>query len=792
MVSLSFNGIAQDRMLEGYVLDYDSRAPLAFVTLIDSATMRGSTTDIDGKFSFRISDKTSKITCSYVGYERKSFSVRKSQNVFLLKTTPTTLNEFVVYPGVNPAHRIIKAACRNRSKHNPKNYDQYTYNSYNKLYVTSTDERPEGLSPNDTVQASYYDFLETHHLFMMETYTESKYMKPNRISDEVKATRVSGLKNSAFTFLATDLQPFSFYSDYIELLDKQYISPLSNRSWDRYLFQLEETRILGEDTLFVIKYQPKKGANFEGLKGVISINSNEFPVVNVTATNYYAELNKLTIRQQYEKEQGKWFPKQLHFDLDLVKSEVKLLGRSYLSEINLAPGLTRNDFSNVKISIADSAGYRTDVHWSGMRPDTLTNKDLNTYHTMDSLGEEFNADKWVDWSESLVEGRAKIGPVDFDLQQFMRFNLFEGFRLGGGLYTNNDFLPWFSGGGYFAYGFRDETSKYGGQITLKTPDPDRFRFDLKYSFDTQIPGTSSFLNDRLENSSETWRRYLTNWMNYNETYSANVRWRMLRYAQVELGLSDQYLNYNANYQYALNASEDLRVFNNSNKITEASVRLRFAYGEQLLKIKDRTLSLGTDFPIVWFNYSKGFDDFGAGQFAYNKFEAKVYKSFTWKPLGHFSLSMSAGSVDASIPASHLFIGNGTNSEEIPVLVDNSFQTMRLFEFLSTSYMNLHYTHRLFRVFTNTKFVRPEFYMTHNAMWGSILEEELSRHQGVALKSIGDGYFESGLYAKHLFRMEYLDVGFLGFGAGVFYRYGEHHLPEWSDNLTFKLTMAFEL
>ena len=60
--------------------------------------------------------------------------------------------------------------------------------------------------------------------------------------------------------LGTQLQSFSFYEDEVNILDLQYLSPLHNSALRKYIFTLEDTTFVGTDTLFVLSFQPKKGA----------------------------------------------------------------------------------------------------------------------------------------------------------------------------------------------------------------------------------------------------------------------------------------------------------------------------------------------------------------------------------------------------------------------------------------------------------------------------------------------------------------------------------------------------
>ena len=67
------------------------------------------------------------------------------------------------------------------------------------------------------------------------------------------------------------------------------------------------------------------------------------------------------------------------------------------------------------------------------------------------------------------------------------------------------------------------------------------------------------------------------------------------------------------YQYVGNNGTLLNTY----KVTSASVELRYAYGEELLQLPDRTLPQGTTAPVVRLKFERGVDALH-GQLTYNK------------------------------------------------------------------------------------------------------------------------------------------------------------------------------
>lgn len=786
----SFHANAQTNAISGSVVDAETGEPLAFVTVIDLDNKMGTVTDIDGVFNISSASSIRSLRFSYVGYEPDTIQVTASDlGSIELRKKQVELNEFTVYPGENPAHRIIKLAVENRKQNDPNFYEEYQYNSYNKLIATFV---PSGEEMNTSTDSSMRAFAEKQHLFLLESSTVRSFMAPNRSKEVVTGTRVSGFENPAFSFVATELQPFGFYDTYVELFDKEYLNPISQGSWNRYLFEIKDTLLYRKDSTFIIQYQPKRKSNFEGLKGLLYINTDGYAIENVIAENYYEGINSFRIQQKYQRVRAKWFPQQLNFDLIFNDQNLLMFGRSYINEIDLNPGFDRQDFDNVLIEIPEESGKREAFFWDTIRVTPLDSKELETYQVLDSIGEKHKFEEIAEVSESLARGYVPLGYVNLDIDQLLRYSQFEGVRLGLGLHSSDKISKWASIGGSYAYGFGDQEHKYSGYLKITPYDPAEMEITFSHAYDVYTPGSSTFIKDQQRTVSDNWRRLLSTWMNYNLKNEVSWSFRALKYAQIQAYAKHEDWTLGGDYQYRQANDGDINVFADGFSNAEAGIRIKYAHGEKLVKTKKGLFSLGTDAPVLWFNYGRGFQGIEGSQFDYHRLEAKVFKAFKTRVLGEFSLSLSAGTVSERLPAPYLFVANGTFEDDIRIVVQNTFQTMRLFEFIGQDYASLHYRHRLWRWFTKYNFTRPEFFMSHSLGIGTASEELLEDHAGFEFKSMEDGFIESGVQVDHLLRLEYLDAGYFGLGFGAFYRYGANQLQDWKDNIALKFALTFEL
>lgn len=220
--------------------------------------------------------------------------------------------------------------------------------------------------------------------------------------------------------------------------------------------------------------------------------------------------------------------------------------------------------------------------------------------------------------------------------------------------------------------------------------------------------------------------------------------------------------------------------------TELRIGFRYAFREKFMATTRDIVSLGTKYPVLSFQYSRGLDDVFNGGYAYNKYELQIKKSVFVKYFGKSNFVLRAGYIEGEVPYSKLFNGNGSY-RPFTLYAPNSFATMRMNEFASSRYASLYFTHSFGKLLVRTEKFEPEFLISANIGWGDLDGQPLKNHQGVRLKSMEKGYYESGLLINNL-----LDLQLYNLGLGAFYRYGPYSYDKTMDNFAFKLSIVFPL
>jgi len=824
----TINANSQSYKISGKVIDNNTHEPLAFVNVIYGDKNLGTSTNIDGYFTFQTSKDEVKLIFSYLGYSTKTLTINTIKQTELLKvvlvTTSLNLNEVTIVAGENPAHRIINKVIENRENNNPESLSSFSYVSYNKMYFTvdpkmldanydtikiTAKTLPKYLKYREKTDSSHIDtnksksleaFFSKQHIFLTETVSERKFLYPDKNQEKVIASRSSGLKQPYFLLLATQLQSFSFYSDIVEVGSKKYLSPVAKNATKKYFFQIEDT-IFNErnDTVFVISYRPLKGTLFDGLKGVISINSNGYALQSVIAEPVQnSEGLGIKIQQKYEFIQNThWFPVQLNTDIKfsglqiseypdtlllndslavLRKRTLPLIGvgKSYIDMIEINPYLTAKQFNSIQLEITKDAAKKDSTFWNTYRSEQLNNIEKETYKVIDSLGEAEHLDAKLKVFERLTKGYIQWGILNFDLVRMLSYNHFEGLRPCLDISSNEKVIKWFSLGGYTAIGVKDKDLKYGGRIKIGNNVQNETQFTGAYSHDVSEVGAYSMLDYHSITSSEMYRQLLVNRMYKFDEYKASFTFRFLQYFKTECFGRIVDFSFPDNYSF-VDYSDTLKTIFSVN---EFGAKLKFSYKEKFMKTFFGKYSLGSNYPTLFFNVTRGVKS-NYGNFNYWKYETKINANFDLKLMGKVIVQLSAGLVNKILPLNLLYTGYG-NYSGFSIDASNTFATMRMNEFYSDKFVSLFFTYDFGKLLFKAGKFRPGISVCQNVGFGNL--NKIENHFGYSFKTLEKGYYETGIVFSNITRQS-----IAGCGIAIYYRYGLYSFTRTRDNFAIKLS-----
>jgi len=810
------DAISQYINISGKVIDSITNEPLVFVNIIYSEKGTGTVSSIDGNFEIHVVRKPEFLRFSYVGYYTKIVNLESIHpvNKLMIELKPKAydIDEVKIFPGVNPANRLIRLASENRLSNHPEKIKSFSYIAYDKMIFTLNEDslqelsRPLKKTRKKHATGYYYDgdssdikaeyFSNKHHLLIMEYISSRKCKYPDKEKTEIIASRVSGFKKPSFVLLARQFQSFSFYDNFITVSDKKYLNPISSGSTGKYFFLLEDTLFTERnDTVFIISFRPKEGRNFNGLKGVLYINTNKYAIQNVIAEAYEREeeLVSVKIQQKYELLEGqRWFPVQLNTNLlfNNIKAETGVkpmsitgIGKSYLLNIKLNPELCDTDFNSTYVNVTDDAHQKDEKFWNSYRIDSLTEMDKRTYKIVDSIGELKRFDRNSNMIETLFTGYIPGRYFNVDIGSLVDYNSYEGWRLGIGGITSDRLSRLFNIGGHIAYGFRDKELKYGFNFNINLSHDYEILLSFGYSNDLAEAGGYSFLENVNIFSSEYLRKFMIENMDKVEAREIYFGFRTFKYLKSALFLNNSVVTSTNGYMFSL-SDENPVILLDQFTYTEIGMKFRYSFNEGFMKTPyGNKFSLGTSYPVLSMNLTRGVNLLD-GDFIYTKIEGKVLKSFTSRIFGVSKIQLTAGKVFGELPYSKLYNGHGSY-KRFTLESEYSFATMRFNEFLSDQFVSLYLKQDFGSLLFKTERFNPGITLVTNIEFGKLNHPE--RHNNLEFNTMEKGYYESGILINNIIKSS-----IFGYGFGIFYRYGPYTFSKTSDNFAYKLTLKFNL
>ncbi|HET9430678.1 MAG TPA: DUF5686 family protein, partial [Chitinophagaceae bacterium] len=568
--------------IRGVVADSASRRPLPFATIQNQQSGEVVIAGISGQFSITIAEKSSRLFISNVGYSGRQAVISdwEQNDTIFLSPLIKSLAEVIIRPDYEKIKRIINTCIRNKPLHNPERYETYECTIYYKM--------KSDLLPDAATRASLDTgrpkngrgldfFLDSSHLLFSEVLSRRFYKRPAHLNEVVIASRFSGLKKTYFSSLVTDVLPFHVYDDYILLGDKDYASPIAKGWEQRYQFRLVDEIKAGSDTIFIMAFRPKTKSKFNGLEGVVYIHSHKYAISHFIGSSTDATGERESkIEQVYTIENGRWFPKELNYDLVFHKYPFpgigfSVNGHSVISGLSFPPEELLKIDKTYSVRLGDSVDLYTNRDWERFRTDSITARETMTYHIMDSIFQKVKAEKIIAAAGKLVIGRLPLGKFELDITRLMARNKYEGTRVGFGVYTGDKISGFFSTGGWLGYGTKDQVMKYGLSATFFPGGKKDNWVEVRYQKEYQSPGNYRIHPDLDRTGFRNWILSLA-----DEVRGPSLNVHLHKgYWQLDFSGAKQeiFTRYDNGFRYRGMA---LRAFDH----LETGVGVRFAFGEK--------------------------------------------------------------------------------------------------------------------------------------------------------------------------------------------------------------------
>jgi hypothetical protein len=785
---LSFLGYSQ---LKIKVVDDASQKPVFNAKISCGNTIIGYT-DQQGILEFKTGCKDIDIDAD--SYQKENINVESSMEVSLIrKSSKTTDIETVVIEDKSDprALEILRKVNKLFKENSPKSLGSYSYKSYEKIsldidedslsqfnqYFNDLNIFKKKREKDSLNNINARKIFSKSKLFLWERAQEFLYSKKYGEKINILDNRISGLKQPIYEMIA--LQQSNR-----DVVPEQ-IKP-ENRGL--YRFFLSDTVTLDGRKNFVIRFREvnyKKPDRKRKYNGAIYIDTETYGLKKIE--NFSKNKNDGIITSTWVFYHNKWFLAHEKAKLKMGKMamddkahpEDKKDKRSFGTYAFLtskyfdfeAP-IEENpkDFKGYTFSVKNIDGHSLDQY----RTDPLTEREQNTYKTIDSLGKKYKIDTKAQILSGLLNGQIRVGSVDFAVDEIVNYNSYEGFRLGLKAKLNENFNPYFSPDYYFAYGVKDREWKYGMGLDMKTTLEKNSFFRFEVYDDVTASGE---FNRKLWNFK---MRMMNFGNNLNNDRYFHFRGMSLSYLNdvtngLTVALAVRRNTEEAEFDYQFrDRGTSYRNFNTlfTLKYSPNSTNIMTPQGKSLIDQK---------YPELYFNYEQSYKIL-QGDFNYSRFDALFVHNFK-TPIGTTGFRLYGGLVLGGAPIWKNFTMNGLASPG------------KDFNFNLTSYLG-------FATLEGGKYYNDRFvayYFTHKLPWYlKSFGHNISSFDFVLRGTIGD--MKHPEYHQFKFRKLdhlYQEVGvewnnFLSsyFNLGLFYRVGYYATPHFKENFAIQFKLKF--
>ncbi|MDR0536748.1 MAG: DUF5686 family protein [Tannerellaceae bacterium] len=769
--------------------------PFATVSFFDASDSRQRVVVADAQGQVNIPAGQRLVNVSCMGYRARTIDPDTLQRtaarwVIELEEEVYAVNELFVTPDNNPAIRIIRNVLANRDKNDFQLYKDYSFRNYFKVAMAA-----KTLPEEDGGDAAGADELD--NFLFNETVT--RVDKANGLAnDKIIANKTAGFKSPVFgqtayilfhkaiSFYAPDIAIFGEEDLIKDMMQTRYVGPLSPGCFSGYNFELERTFVNGADSIFEINFFPKRHANFESLAGTMFVSSDGFAIVNIIAQPYAKGLIDFKFKQEYAKVDGRWFPKRLDEEIGFIKAGFNRNKKAYPAYVitSVIDSVSFNQLSVNKnetrhfdkIYFDEKSLKNSNEIISEARPDTLTNKEIESFRKTDSIIRKAYLENLFFAMRKIDDGQISFSIFDFDVSRIYTENTIEKSRWGFGFHTNELLHPHIAAGIYAGYGTKDRKLKYGAEIEYTF---DRLRTaKMKLSHQNSLKragGSTDFIMDddyAIALAAASFEYFTEN------KIMADIHILPPLSAEIAVAVRD--------VRPAPGAASPLPY-----RADDVRIAVRYALGERHTMLMGSTRMIAAiGNPVFTVDYTRGIDFLRLQSLTYNKFTATIdFLAYNGR-VGQSNFRLRTGYIDRPLPPGMLFAGEGSfSNSSLSFVTPNSFQTMKPDEFISDKFAYLFYKHNFGSLLLKLKRFRPELSLTYSAGWGSLAKNTAEELKGFGYKSMEDVYQEGGIIIDNILRIPLAGMFYLRFGAGAFMRMGHYRLKEADENMALKVSFT---
>lgn len=802
--------------IHGVVTDSETGEPLPYINIYYDGKGVGTITDIDGKYSISYHQGWNELTFSVVGYATQVISVNSRTKELNVKMKPDlVLQEVVVKPKKekysrknNPAVEMMKKVINAKKANNLEENDFYQYDKYQKITFSLNEITADSI--NESKLFKKYPFLKEQvevcevtgknilPISVDETVSQKLYRKdPKSEKTIIKGLNSSGI-NDIFstgdmltTVLKDVFQDINIYEDRFRFLQYPFDSPVSKSGIGFYKYYIMDTIQVERDKCFHLTFVPNNSQDF-GFTGHLYILADSTYrvrkcVMNLPKKSDINFVDHMIIEQEFEElPTGEWvlMKDDMLCELSYLK---KVLGSFQVRRTTRYSNfgfdeISERIFKKKGDEIKDvNAMMKGDDFWNEFRPTQLTKSESK----MDQFVEQLSTIKGFKYIvfvakafiENFVETGTKDNPSKVDIgpiNTMISTNYIDGLRLRASAQTTANLHPNIFLKGYYAYGFKDQRSKYMGEVEYSFDKKEylprefpKHSLTFTYQYDNMLP-SDKYINTDKDNVFTAFK--FTTVDQYNYERKASIKYErerefgfkttaILKYANYEpcgelfyRTMSGEQALQNAIASGEMQGQKWVKTPFNTHDITiaEASLAFRYAPGETFVNTKQRRLPVNLDAPEFVLQHTVGLKGVLGSDYTYNFTEASAYKRFWMSSWGHVDLYFKGGIQWNKVPFPLLIMPAANLSY---IIQDETFNLINNMEFLNDRYASLDLSWnmqgKLFNRIPLLKKLKWREFIGVKCLWGTLTDKnnpflEQNRNDDVLMMFPGH-YDENGVY-----------------------------------------------
>ncbi|MBI5727777.1 MAG: carboxypeptidase-like regulatory domain-containing protein [Ignavibacteriales bacterium] len=463
---------AQQFPVSGRVLDKQSGEALQFATIRVLKLNKGTTTNVTGDYTIKLSRGNYTVVASFMGYVSDTLQIAVTGIItdvtFRLLQADVHLPPVTVFPGENPAVPIIRQAIK-RKKQRAELLKTYEYTAYTKVRVKTTEKL---LKTDGNEITLLYSGPDTSAMKLGAIFeNQSQGFRKGKLSKEIIVARKQTANLPSYVNTITGgriMQDFN--SESVQFLNRSLTGPLADNGLAYYYYRILDSLAIDSRPVYKLLVTPDDSLD-PGFTGELYIAADNFDLLKVVlginkAADKMGITDSVHLFQQYTAYGNDEIMMPADYRMDIKVNFMNIIKVGFdvntvLSEYQINQPISDGFFDMAAVTVRTDADKKDSVYWSNMQVIPATTEEILAYKELDSVE---NAPKTFWQRNSWMSDTWSVGKhhdISAPLGMY-NFNRVEGHTLGFSVFANelrDNRLKYSTS---WSYGFSDR--KWKGEL----------------------------------------------------------------------------------------------------------------------------------------------------------------------------------------------------------------------------------------------------------------------------------------------------------------------------------------